>query len=515
MAAGEITLLFIDDVPDHLYLLSQMLQTHGYCVEIAADGALGLLLSQTILPDLILLDTHMPIMNGFETCRRLKSDPLTCSIPVIFISSSAEVEDKVRGFAAGGVDYINQPFQMDEVLARIETHLSIRRLQTRLEGVNQELACRLEELGRARAAEHEQRILAETLRDIIAAVNSTLDTEEILDLIFSHLSRVFPHELASIALVDDTGIVQVKRLHGYREKWGDFSFPTSNLSVDDFPGWRKISERQEPLLIVDTLLSSDWFEIPTMALKPPTLMVRSYLCAPILIKGKVIGFLDLGSTIPGFFTMEQAEHLQTFANQMAVAIEKARLFHETKRLAITDELTGICNRRRLFELSDREIERARRYHRPLSMILFDVDHFKQVNDTFGHLVGDQILRLIAQVCQNRIRKVDILGRYGGEEFVILMPETNHSHGIEAAERIRKEVCEMAFLSGKDVVRVTISLGVATTGEGEDLSLNALIKRADDALHKAKTEGRNRVCCFDGTGEILCNLRTESLSQQLS
>jgi len=198
-------LLVVDDQLENIQLLEMYLKRLGYRVRATTSGMEAIEIARDEPPELILLDISMPEMDGYETCRHLKADQRTQHIPVIFISALEDENDKVQAFKAGGVDYITKPFQFEESSARIETHLNIRRLQAALEASNRELASRLEELDRARTAEQEQRKLAEALGDTIAAINSTLDFNEVLDLILAHLERVVPHQAANIALIDESG----------------------------------------------------------------------------------------------------------------------------------------------------------------------------------------------------------------------------------------------------------------------------------------------------------------------
>jgi diguanylate cyclase (GGDEF)-like protein len=156
-----------------------------------------------------------------------------------------------------------------------------------------------------------------------------------------------------------------------------------------------------------------------------------------------------------------------------------------------DYLTGIYNRRGLFELGKREVERAVRFGHPLSLIIIDIDHFKDVNDTYGHAAGDQVLQLMAKLCLNNIREIDIIGRYGGEEFVILLPESSAPDACIVAERLCSLVAGEPFSTPGGDIPITISLGVSTVDENNE-SLEGLIKQADKSLYKAKLLGRNRV-----------------------
>jgi diguanylate cyclase (GGDEF)-like protein len=209
---------------------------------------------------------------------------------------------------------------------------------------------------------------------------------------------------------------------------------------------------------------------------------------PLKTEDKTIGVLALH----GLPVNDQARRmLLALADLAATAIAKMRLYERTQMLAITDDLTGLYNRRGFFELGQREFERARRFERPLAAIMFDIDFFKAINDTYGHSVGNQVLADLARLCQHHMREVDLLGRYGGEEFVVLLPETSLEGATQAAERLRRAVAEAVYKTGRGDINITISVGVAILPARFD-SLTELIDQADSALYSAKRSGRNTI-----------------------
>jgi diguanylate cyclase (GGDEF)-like protein len=218
---------------------------------------------------------------------------------------------------------------------------------------------------------------------------------------------------------------------------------------------------------------------------------HSIMIAPLVLGQDVLGALSLTAARPSIFSEGDLQLLTSFAATATAAIHNAILYSETQSLATTDPLTGQLNRRTFFEMGEREIDRFQRFGHPLSWVMFDIDSFKQINDTYGHAAGDQVLITVVERCCRVIRHVDILGRYGGDEFVILLPETDHPLAGEIADRVRIAIAEAPVLTDAGPIPVTISIGITeTTPDMADLGL--LLNRADQALYKSKRAGRNTI-----------------------
>lgn len=208
----------------------------------------------------------------------------------------------------------------------------------------------------------------------------------------------------------------------------------------------------------------------------------------LMFEEKLLGILWVwGNGITG----SDLPVMSIFAKQIGLSLERARLFQEVQDLALTDPLTGLHNRRSLFELGRIEFSRAERLSRPFSCLMMDLDHFKQINDTYGHPTGDKVLQGFARLCKESVREIDLIGRYGGEELMILMPETDIGMANQVAERLRASIYENQMTVDDQVLNVTVSIGVATKDENT-LELDTLIARADQAMYIAKHRGRNRV-----------------------
>jgi len=205
----------------------------------------------------------------------------------------------------------------------------------------------------------------------------------------------------------------------------------------------------------------------------------------------VIGVLCVESTQANAYSSRQIQLVETIAQQATIALDNAKLYERLQELAITDGLTKIYNRRYFYLVLQNEIERARRYGTPLSLVMVDIDHFKKVNDRFGHLTGDKVLEDVAKLCKSLLRLSDEMFRYGGEEFTILLPETNAELAQNVAERIRSTIAEAEFNTKNGIVKITVSQGVAEFHLSMD-SPSSFVDSADKALYDAKQDGRNRV-----------------------
>ena len=340
---------------------------------------------------------------------------------------------------------------------------------------------------------HQRATEAETLRQAGIAVASTLRLDEAIDRILLQFSRVVPYDSASVQLLKDNEL-EIVGQHGFEnpEAVIGIRFPVH----EDNPNSITVDGRKT-YIIKDAPLVYDQFR------KKPHNHIRGWMGVPLIVQDRLIGMLALDSKHPGKFTNEHARLATAFATQVAIALENARLYEETHRLAIYDGLTNLYSRRYFMNLAQQEYQRACRYQHPLSIIMLDLDHFKTVNDTFGHLAGDQVLRDVAQVCQASLRETDIIGRFGGEEFVILLPETPgirlgeektaeilDSTAKYVAERLRQGVADLIMSSPRGDIRVTISQGIVEL-TSTDETIDTLLDRADTALYIAKQRGRNQ------------------------
>ena len=328
----------------------------------------------------------------------------------------------------------------------------------------------------------ESRRIAEALHQTGVTLSQMLELKEMSDLILELLNQVIPFEIGAFLTVHGAEL----RLDGLRgapdsgELLGR-SFPLAGCHLCNSAILRK-----RPL--ISAITSPEDILLPLL----PGSAVRSYLGIPLVFKEQVQGLLALYDSRPHRFSERDIRVAEPFANQVAVSLENSRLFDELNRLAVYDSLTGLLNRRAFDKEAQKEFERARRYKRPLSLVLFDIDHFKDVNDKHGHLIGDHVLRVLAGTVRKTTRSTDIVCRWGGEEFIILMPEQGRDQALATAERLRQEVSNLRIVTLAGEMTLTISLGVANLKRQEDETLEDLIGRADAAMYEAKAAGRNTV-----------------------
>jgi diguanylate cyclase (GGDEF)-like protein len=337
---------------------------------------------------------------------------------------------------------------------------------------------------RALDALHHRSQELSALQKATAALLTTLDLEVLLGQILdAAISAIPAAEKGTLHLVArDTGQLQLRAVQGYTDPRIRNFNPTDSASFTA----SAVRERR-PLLIHDahadpqTRYGGDIPEIRA---------ISSMIIAPLILGGRTLGAISLDAYRRYAFTEADLQLLVSFAATATTAIHNAQLYTEVQKQAITDPLTELYNRRGFFELGRREVERANRFNRPLTAMMIDIDLFKQVNDTQGHLIGDQVLAGVASQIEHQLRQVDLPGRYGGDEFIALLPETDLFNAYQAAERLRRNIAQVVFPTENEPVRITVSIGIAGLRHASE-TLETLIERADQALYLAKQSGRNR------------------------
>lgn len=452
--------LVVDDAVANLKLLHARLTSEYLDVITASDGPEALAKLAECHPDVVLLDVLMPGMDGFEVCRRIKSAPETTHVPVVMVTSLYRPEDRVEALEAGADDFVTKPVDPPAFLARIRSLIRFKVM--------------IDEL---------------RLREITARELGLADGDE------ATILRVDVND-GRVLVVEDRE-EDVRRIR-------DAMTPQHRVEFEaDAAAAIERAQRDAPDLVMVSLSleKADGLRICSQLRSMPE--TRRVPLLAIVDEGDTKAFvraLEIG--VNGFLTrpLHGSELLARAHAQMRVKRYRDHLQHNMRaslEKAVRDTLTGLHNRRymetHLGALVSENLERGK----PVSIMMMDVDHFKGVNDSYGHDVGDEVLRELVKRIAANLRDLDLACRYGGEEFVGALAGADSETALRVAERLRHKVQEEPFpvLTEDGELRVTISVGVATTS-GPDDSAELLLKRADDALYRAKKEGRNRVAQAD-------------------
>lgn len=335
-----------------------------------------------------------------------------------------------------------------------------------------------------------QRIIKElsSFQLIISEINSNPDLDRVLDLIIQKAIQIVEAERGSLMLFDP----QSEELY-IKSSVGLSKRTISGVRIkpgEGIAGW--VFKEGKPLLIKEGAKDLRFKKFEKIEVE-----LKSIISVPLKIKNQAIGVINADNKREGdVFNTDDLQLLSAFANQVAIAIQNAQLHQEIKGLAITDGLTDLYNFRYLQERLEEETKRAQRFRRPLALIMADIDYFKEFNDTYGHPEGNKVLKVLANILKANVRGIDIVGRYGGEEFIIILPEADREEAQKIAERIRIKVEEYNFKNKEDHLnnlnrKITLSLGVTSYFQ-ESISPQNLIYKVDQALYQAKRKGRNRI-----------------------
>jgi two-component system, cell cycle response regulator len=447
--------LVVDDVPANVKLLEARLSAEYFDVITAMSGEEALAICERAECDLVLLDVMMPDMDGFGVCRRLKSNPATHHIPVVMVTALDQPSDRVRGLEAGADDFLTKPIADLALIARVRS------------------------LARLKMVTDELRMRAVTSRDI--GIESP-EREAVADTgrggrVLIVDDRPASHERIAAVLAEEQSVeVEADPNEAlFRAAEGDYDLLIVSLGLENFDALRLCSHVRSLERTRNT---------PILAITEPDNGAR-------MVRGLEIGVND--------YLMRPIDKNELLARTRS-QIRKRRYTERLRdnvqmsiEMAITDALTGLFNRRYMESHVATLIEQALTRGKPLTALVLDIDYFKSVNDTHGHDAGDDVLREFALRIRRSIRGIDLACRYGGEEFVVIMPETDLAVAAMVAERLRRRIAAdpFAIQQGARSIPVTISIGISAL-RGKDDSAAGLLKRADQALYRAKRDGRNRV-----------------------
>lgn len=540
-------LLYIEDDPESREMMADILRIHGYTFFSATRGIEGIRIATAERPDLILMDINLPDMNGYEVTTLLKSIKTLQHTPVIALSVDSETQSRERTLAAGCDGFISKPINITEFIKLINEYLHgkkelvaldvekkilteynvrlVEKLRAKieeLEKVNQNLKVINEQFKRSEEQLTVYNTRLFTMNNLANSLRAQESPEEMLKLLPDMLMDGFSVDRAAIFEYSaETEEMKPVNSTGFAdEEWKknslhlDRSF-CSNLESEQKMLWIKnqseildqsVSQFSKRLrtsaFILGCLSGFDGHRESAISKMPETLVpyLESEKEARAEFSKKLLIFLDRDPRHHPFATYE-IRVLKSFLQTAGMIFENMVLHHHSLKLlhikeqqAITDPLTQVFNYRYFQSQIERELLRGGRHEKVFSIAMIDIDNFKQFNDTQGHRNGDQALKLIAQTLKENIRKSDILSRYGGDEFVLILPELNKEQARALAQKLVSLIQNTRIPVKKEgpQIELTISLGISSfpiDGKNEEV----LIKKADDALYQAKETGRNIVC----------------------
>ena len=446
-------ILVVDDVPANVKLLEARLAAEYFEVRTALSGREAVDVARRERMDLVILDVMMPGMDGFEVCRALKSAPETAHVPVIMVTALDEADDRVKGLECGADDFLTKPVSDIALVTRVKSLV-------RLKMVFDELNLRAATL---------QSIGADP-SEILAPGSDPGGRILVVDERPSSVLKIGAALAEAFQLTFETDPAAALAEAGS----GAFDLLLVSLTLAEADGLRLCSQVRavEAARHLPVLLITDPDE-STRLLRALELGVNDYVIRPIDVN-------------------ELRARVRTQLRRKRYADRLRDMLSNAMQLALTDPLTGLHNRRYLDNHLKSLAERAAVDDKSVALLIFDIDFFKGINDTYGHEAGDDVLREFAARLKRGVRGIDLVARLGGEEFVVVMPETDAAYASVIAERLRRDVEREAFATrGGEALHVTVSIGVAEFRGASD-SVDALVKRADQALYSAKRRGRNRV-----------------------
>ncbi len=456
--------LVVDDILPNVKLLEAKLSSEYYDVLTATNGLEALEKVATQSPDIVLLDVMMPGMDGFEVCRRIKSDPATAHIPVVMVTALTDSSDRIKGLEAGADDFLSKPLNDIALMSRVR---SLVRLKMTVDE------------WRVRENTATQLGVVDTAAN---AMNEPVENARILVIEDqSYESKKFVEGLSvdsDIVIIAETGVEAMAKVAE-----SDYDLLAVSLNLKNEDGLRLCSH----------LRSAE----RTRSI--PILMIANEEDMPRIAHG-----LEIGAHDYILRPVDRNELLARVRTQVRRKRFQQRLrsnFELSLSMALTDSLPGLSNRR-YFEVHEQKLlQKNQQSKKAMAILMMDIDHFKSINDTHGHAVGDEILKIFARRVQDSLRSFDLVARLGGEEFVVILPDISVDMAYFIAERLRKMIAEEPFACAAEggKVSVTTSIG-ATIVEGTGEQMDVVLKRADDALYQAKESGRNATV-FEGKGKL--------------
>lgn len=490
-------ILIVEDHKDMMAILVKYLRDHQFETIGAETAEIGLELFKAEQPDLVLMDLMLPGMSGLEAIHQIKVEQKNnYYTPVIVLTAKNDVKDIVTGLDSGADDYVVKPFNFEELVARIRTALRLKELNellseqseqleqanTQINRLNQSLIGKNKELRRNIYSLHSLFEISMELTSILQL--SRLVNSILLTYIGQYSCKSAFYLFAKKPDIDRLEVLNAKGF--YEQEVIHLNVQKNDPLIDYFHSSHsptQIKELQKKIKKSEALLS-----LKSLGIQ---------LISPTIVQEKVEGLVCLGPRVKDKkYQTQDLEHISILNNIISIAVSNALLYDEVEQLSYTDGMTELHNFR-YFELRlKEEVVRHKRTDSGLSLLILDVDNFKNYNDTMGHPAGDEVLRKLSKILRDTIRENDIAARYGGEEFAVILPAVDNEGALVLAERIRENI-EKTYFEHEEIQphgKITVSVGIASLPEDAD-NYKELVNCADSALYEAKHAGRNRVSLY--------------------
>lgn len=478
-------ILIADDSPVVLSALEAMLGAAGFSVVKACDGLEALEKAYEENVSLAVLDVTMPRMTGYQACRLLKTEPATHDLPVIILTSRDQAGDRFWGLETGADYYVTKDAEPGRLLDLVKNILATEPVVAAPRGTDEKPPPRssLDVLSRVNELLDRRLYQATILSQIGRVARSLVRFDETFTSVMDLVAQVVDFTVGGMAFIEEESLQVLLTLHR----------PATPAVVDEAKArvLQTVGAEQAGRALP---------RVETRLFPPrgggsggsPESTLQGFVSFPIATSGRLAGLLAVGGRAVSRLDADTHAFLAQVANQAHIVVENSRLVERLRDLAIRDSLTELYNHRHVMDLLNNEFERVGRYAAGVSLLMLDLDEFKRVNDVHGHPAGDAVLKEMARILSETLRTVDSVGRYGGEEFLIILPHTSPEEARATGERIRRKVASHVFWVGTKSLSVTVSVGVASYPTPAVDSPETLIREADRALYRAKEAGRNRV-----------------------